>query len=98
MKFSVRILWKGHRGGGNENLTVAQFHSIWIFYFKYNQRRRKMLEVRKAVNVTARRACAKNFRPCPFCVLYAVGQEFVGCSYEKTNSKSSGVCFTATYS
>ena len=34
----------------------------------------------------------------PICVFDVVGQEFVGCSYEKTNGKSSSVCFTVTYS
>ena len=41
-----------------------------------------------------------SLRPHSFCVLDAVGQEFVGCSSEKTNGiqcKSSRVCFTATY-
>ena len=37
-------------------------------------------------------------RPRPFSVLDAVGQEFVGCSNEKSNVKSSRVCFTGTYS
>ena len=56
-----------------------------------------MLEVRGAVNVTAR---AKFFdhahfslRPRLFCVLNAVGQEFVGRNCEKTNCKSGRICY-----
>ena len=60
-----------------------------------DQWRRKTLVVGGAVNLGHAHFSLK---PRPFCVFNAVGQEFVGCSYEKTNGKSSSVCFTATYS